>query len=320
MNELASASQNLLLMDRERIRALVKQLPPEQRAAWSKVAKAACQHLRDAKKDYGQAYIIACEMIENWRLLGVDIPELIHIGRHEHLKGNNCYVKLDSLGVSRIQSSRSQKLALLPPEVLGKRLKDAFDEDKYALPSLWSASRSEGHPAGGAAEVLEGEFDVIVIDPPWPMQKIERVARPNQDEFAYETMAEESLAAMGLPAAADCHVWCWATQRFLPMAQRLLQAWGLQYICVFVWHKPGGFQPVGLPQYNCEFAIYARQGTPKFASTKEFPTCFNAPRGKHSEKPDVFYEMVRRVTDGSRIDMFSRRSIEGFTGWGNESK
>ena len=151
------------------------------------------------------------------------------------------------------------------------------------------------------------------------MQKIERVVRPNQDEFAYETMAEESLAAMGLPAAADCHVWCWATQRFLPMAQRLLQAWGMQYICVFVWHKPGGFQPVGLPQYNCEFALYARHGTPKFASTKEFPTCFTAPRGKHSEKPDVFYEIVRRVTDGSRIDMFSRRKIEGFTGWGNES-
>ncbi|MCZ6852766.1 MAG: MT-A70 family methyltransferase [Gammaproteobacteria bacterium] len=318
-NGLISASENLLLMDRERIRTLVKQLPPEQRAAWSKAAKAACQHLRDAKKDYGQAYVIACAMVENWRLLGADIPELIHHGRHEKLKGNNRYVKLDSLGISRIQSSRCQKLASFSDEDLGSRLKDSYDEDKYGLPSLWSISRSASHASGPVVDPAEGQYDVIVIDPPWPIEKIERKCAPNQDGFDYPTLSEEALAGVVMPGAEDCHLWCWTTQRFIPMALRLIPEWGFRYVCCFVWHKPGGFQPFGLPQYNCEFALYARQGAPKFVSTKEFPTCFNAPRGNHSEKPDAFYEMVRRVTDGTRIDMFSRRSIEGFTGWGNES-
>jgi N6-adenosine-specific RNA methylase IME4 len=168
-------------------------------------------------------------------------------------------------------------------------------------------------------QAAAGLYDVIVIDPPWPMQKIERDVRPNQSEFDYPTMTEEELAALSIPTAEDCHVWLWTTHRFLPMALRLLDTWQLRYVCTFVWHKPGGFQPMGMPQYNCEFALYARRGNPQFLDTQAFSTCFTAGRGRHSEKPEAFYEMVRRVTAGRRLDMFSRRIVEGFGSWGNEA-
>ncbi len=170
------------------------------------------------------------------------------------------------------------------------------------------------------AKAVEGVYDCIVIDPPWPMQKIERDERPNQSQFDYPTMTEAELEKLAIPSAPDCHVWLWTTHKFLPMAFRLLEKWGVSYIFCLTWHKPGGFQPINLPQYNSEFCLYARKGAPTFIDTKAFNTCFQAPRGAHSEKPGQFYELVKRVTAGRRLDMFSRRAIDGFDGWGLEAK
>jgi N6-adenosine-specific RNA methylase IME4 len=168
-------------------------------------------------------------------------------------------------------------------------------------------------------KVLTGLYDVIVIDPPWDMKKIERDVAPNQVEFDYPTMTDTEINNLQIPSADNCHIWLWTTHKKLPFALELLKTWGLKYVCTFVWHKPGGFQPFGLPQYNCEFVLYARKGAPIFVETKQFNVCFNAPRGSHSEKPEEFYDVVRRVTSGRRLDMFNRRKIEGFDGWGKEA-
>ena len=132
-------------------------------------------------------------------------------------------------------------------------------------------------------------------------------------------MTEEQLQDFDLPslAADDCHLFCWATQKYLPMAWRLVHTWGFRYVCTFVWHKPGGFQAVGPPPFNCEFVVYARRDSPKFVDTKDFFTCFTAPRREHNPKLGEFYAVVKRVTAAPRIDVFSRERRDGFAQFGN---
>jgi N6-adenosine-specific RNA methylase IME4 len=169
------------------------------------------------------------------------------------------------------------------------------------------------------AKEAQGVYDVVVIDPPWPVHFGARELYPNQASLPYPTMSLEAIMRLRLPMAEACHVWLWTTQRFVPEAFHCLEAWGLRYVCAFVWRKPGGMQPMHLPQFNCELALYASKGTPLFVDTTAFPTCFDAPRQAHSEKPAEFYAMVRRVTAGRRLDMFARRVIPGFDGWGYEA-
>lgn len=228
---------------------------------------------------------------------------------------------LAELGITKNESARAQLLVKVPEKTFddlktGKKNRSDVVREEKRKEIIEKLENIETQKV----KKLDGVYDVIVIDPPWPMEKIERDCRPNQSQFDYPIMSEDEMTGLKIPFANDCHVFVWTTHKFLPMAFRLLERWGLKYVCCFTWHKPGGFQPMGLPQYNCEFSLYARKGTPKFIDTKAFPVCFNAERGKHSEKPEEFYDVVRRVSAGRRLDMFSRREIKGFDGWGQESK
>ena len=165
------------------------------------------------------------------------------------------------------------------------------------------------------------QYSVVVIDPPWPMVKIPRRVRPNQIGWDYPTMTVAEIQALDVQSLLlpDSLVFLWTTEKYLPTAFETLTAWQLRYRFTMVWHKPGGFQVLGYPQYNAEFVVCGSTGKMPIVDTKAFNVCFNANRTKHSEKPEEFYSLLTRVTKGPRIDLFNRRIIEGFDGWGDEA-
>jgi N6-adenosine-specific RNA methylase IME4 len=237
---------------------------------------------------------------------------------------------LAELKLSKKRAARAQRLFAIPPATRKQYIDELKAEDRGVTPNAVlqkdrrHKKKEKVHAISTTAFSEDGPFDVVVIDPPWQVEKIDRDVRPNQDAFDYPTMSETELAAFWDKElidklASDVHVFCWATNKYLPVALHLIQnAWGLRYVLTMVWHKTGGFQPIGLPQYNCEFVIYARRGAPVFIDTKDFFCCFAGERREHSRKPDSFYDLIHRVTGGSRIDVFSRERRDGFAQYGNE--
>lgn len=234
--------------------------------------------------------------------------------------------KLVDLGISRMQSSRWQQEAAVPETIFEEHVSNVKAQGKeLTSTSLIRLSRNireqESESVVDIQSIGDHKYQTLVIDPPWPMQKILRDVAPNQDVFDYPTMTIDAISE--LPVAEkttdDAHVFLWTTQKFLPHAFGIFHDWQLRYIFTMVWHKAGGFQPFGLPQYNCEFVLYGRRGSLAFLDTKAFPCCFEGKRREHSRKPDEFYDIIRRVTPELRLDMFSREKREGFEQHGNET-
>src|SRR5262249_28789381 len=84
-------------------------------------------------------------------------------------------------------------------------------------------------------KAIQGVYDVVVIDPPWPVEFMLREVRPNQGGLAYPTMTLDEIYRLRIPLADIAHVWLWATHRFLAEAFACLSAWDLDYSCCFVW-------------------------------------------------------------------------------------
>jgi N6-adenosine-specific RNA methylase IME4 len=167
----------------------------------------------------------------------------------------------------------------------------------------------------------DNTYHTIVVDPPWPTEKINREVRPYQSGFDYKTMSLEEIKAFPIvrdSARAECHLYLWTTQKYLKESFEVMEAWGFQAIFTMVWNKRGGYQPFGLPQYTTEFVLFGRIGGLGFLETKGFSTSFEGERRGHSVKPIEFYEIVKRVSPAPRLDVFAREKHDGFDSWGAE--
>lgn len=192
-------------------------------------------------------------------------------------------------------------------------------------------------------------FATVVIDPPWnsggyldgarggEYRRGEGAARRPavHREFDFCVMSDREIANLQVAdlLLEDAFVFLWTVQNRLPVSFSILAGWGVDYKFTMTWCKPNGPRPVGYPAYNSEFCLVGKRGRAKFVTTKGFFTAYQwdqrrlfgqAAAGawgrqvRACEKPNSFYELLRAVCPPPRLDMFSRRDIEGFYVWGDE--
>ena len=215
-------------------------------------------------------------------------------------------------------------------ERISEAAPDLFANMQAGEISVWDAQREVKRRAVDRARqelkdnpipLPSGTYRCIVIDPPWPIEKIEREARPNQSSaLDYPTMTLEEIEALPIADMASlegCHVYLWVTQKFLREGFRLFEAWGVRYQCLMTWVKPTGMTPYSW-MYNTEHILFGRVGSLPL-ERMGLKLSLDAPATGHSVKPAAFYERVSEASPPPRIELFARAPRPGFDGWGNES-
>lgn len=171
--------------------------------------------------------------------------------------------------------------------------------------------------ASGEMKLPEGVFEVIAIDPPWNYGREydpdgSRVANP------YPEMNQSQLLELNPPFAENSICFLWTTHAFIFDAKELLDKWGFTYKATMVWDK----EKIGMGAWlrmQCEFCLVGIKGKPMWNNTK-YRDIIREPRREHSRKPDAFYEMVKEITIGRRLEYFSREKREGWEVFGNDTQ
>ena len=215
-----------------------------------------------------------------------------------------------ALGVSQQTISRDIKIATAIEEYpeLAKKTDGQAVLNEYKRREL------------GKVSLPTGKYRTIVVDPPWPIEKILRKERPNQFDFDYPTMTLEEIKVFPIRQLAfdeGCHVYLWTTHKFLPVAFEIFKQWGVNYECLLTWVKNVGFTPFSW-MYSTEHCLFGRVGNlPLLELGKRLD--FMGRVREHSRKPDEFYKLIAEVSPEPRIDIFSREKHEGFEQYGNEN-
>jgi N6-adenosine-specific RNA methylase IME4 len=238
---------------------------------------------------------------------------------------------LPDLGLSYSQSSRWQQLASLPVAEFDAYIAAAF-HDQRELTTSGALKLARQHraanptprpplqpvdPDAPGLPGLAGRFTTIVADPPW---RYDNKATRGAAEDHYPTMTVAELCDMPVDEHANdnAHLYLWTTNGFLRQAFDLFDAWGFTYKAHLAWVKP----QMGLGNYfriSHEHVLFGIKGKLPTASRSTM-SWFSAARGRHSAKPESFYDLVEASSPGPYLELFARsRRLGDWTAWGNEA-
>ena len=169
-----------------------------------------------------------------------------------------------------------------------------------------------------AAQDLEqlSKFAVLLADPPWRFDD----AEPTRSvENHYQTLPLADICAWEVPAADDATLFVWVPASLLPTGLAVTKAWGFQYKTHFVWVKDTkGMGNYSRLQHELLF-VATRGGLPPPLPANRSGSVFQAPRGAHSVKPTVAYEVIERAYPAlPKVELFARSRRPGWTPLGDQ--
>lgn len=227
---------------------------------------------------------------------------------------------LEDLGITKIQSHRWQLEAEIPEtqfeEYIAETKAKAEELTSRAALSIALRMRHEDKKRiFNNTTSLDGLFDVIVVDPPWPYgggynPYAHRGASP------YNEMSIEEIMMLEIPAAKDCILWLWVTNRFMHDAYHVLESWAFEPKTILTWFK----EKIGVGRWlrgATEHCILGISGKPNITHVAQSTALICSARN-HSQKPEEFYTTLESLCPGKKLEMFARTPRQGWQSHGDQ--
>lgn len=327
---------------------LAKATTPEQVLDYERRIAAYEAYMRAAGFDQGDLHEVnEHRMRARWRLgqmlAAIGAKRGGSKGRPALLKGLLARLKLESK-----RAQEAQRLGTMPKVELEKRFRELRESGEFATitwliaqayPFWHKERRRQRHAAikskaqASRADHGFGPFPLIYADPPWHFKTYSEAGGGRSADQHYPTLPDDEILDFrieGRPvrdiAYDDAMLFLWCTSSNLPLALRVMQAWGFEFKSSAVWIKEGesGRLQVGLGQIfrNAhELLLYGARGD--VAGPVEAPlSVFKYPRTKHSAKPPEIRAAIERMYPDladNRLELFARGKIPGWITFGFEA-
>lgn len=271
------------------------------------------------------------------RLMGTELAKTETQGPGKYQQGFNGETlapTLADLGVDKNQSHRWQTIASVPEDEFEKQISDTKEkgreitsESVYRIgkQAKQRETRNETiiEASQGNTELgTEARYPIIYADPPWRYENPPIGASNRSIENHYPTMTLEEICNLPVAelATEDSVLFLWATAPKLAECMDVIKAWQFEYRTCLVWYK----KKIGMGYHarnNHELLLISKRGSVPAPEVSTRPaSVVEADRTAHSEKPDIFYEIIEsQYPDLPKIELFARNAREGWERWGNQS-
>ena len=243
------------------------------------------------------------------------------------------HLTLDELGIDRKLSARSQKVGGIAEQAFEamvertrQRIADGAGKVSFDL-----STQDKKDKRANREKILAGiqfalptkKYGVIYADPEWRFEVYSRdTGLDRSADNHYSTTATDSICErpVGDIAADDCCLFLWATVPMLPDALKVIEAWGFKYKSHAMWRKDRIGTGYWFRNAHELLLVGTRGNVPAPAMGTQLESVIDAPVGKHSEKPDAFYELIETYFPNlPKIELNARRARPGWDAWGNEA-
>ena len=173
-------------------------------------------------------------------------------------------------------------------------------------------------------------YNLILADPPWRQtkggkKKVRPVSSGTELDYpvcSLDEIKEHLRQATSLASGENTILFLWTIDKYLFDAQQIAEELGYKLHARMIWNKVTGIPAAFTVRFGHEYLLYMYKGKLIPVATEErgkIHTVFTEQVQRHSQKPDVSYEIINRLyPDLKKLELYARQERDNFDVWGNE--